>query len=95
MSMNMIQLSNDEYDLIKQALVQANAYMKKYGNTPVSKQLAEAIQILKKSKGKTTMSTLTAVPSGGSSYYHNHYISKDDKIKDLLQSFALADRIGR
>jgi hypothetical protein len=79
--MSALQLSESEYAPIMTPLLRARDYFKP--NTEIGKQVGEAIQVLKaRTKGKP--STM-----GGSS------ISKQDKIKDLFDSFGLTKRIGR
>lgn len=81
--MRTLELSTEEYALIMQPLIHAADYIKH--NTELGKQIAQAIQILKKSsKGNAA-----AVPSGGSSY-----LSREQKIKDLFQTFGIDKRIN-
>jgi hypothetical protein len=83
----MLGLNDMEYASIMRGLVGASSYIKR--DTPVGKQLAEAIQILKQTaKGK-------AVPSGGSATEKliidsiDMTMSKDEKLKNLMQMFGI------
>lgn len=80
----MLELSTDEYAIIIQPLMQAANYFKP--NTELGKQLAQVTEMLKKrAKG-------SGVPVGGSSSGGNNK-TKDQKIKDLLQTFGIDKRL--
>jgi hypothetical protein len=61
----MPQLSNDEYALIMQSMLDTSAYLKKYPDNPVSQQLSQAIQTFK----QTGKANEVPVPLGGSYLY--------------------------
>jgi hypothetical protein len=81
----MLGLNDMEYASIMRGLLGATSYIKR--DTPVGKQLAEAIQILKQTaKGK-------AVPSGAS-ISDRLVVDSIPMIKDLMDMFGLDKRIG-